>query len=196
MTFPLPGPTRSGAAAPDLAFRLIIITGQEGAGKSTIVRELLPHTPRSAQIDAEDVGQVNPWVFDEEFRRLHRQNVAALTRNFWHAGYLNVIAGSFVSDHASYVAFRQLLDEDVQVWVVQLLAGKEVRDQRRIARPKPSSSEWRDRVDRFDPEDTTLRHAPGDYRYLAIDNNHLTPAETVSSIKHGIPEIYRAASRS
>ena len=32
---------------------LIIVVGQEGAGKSAIVRALLPETPTSAQIDAE-----------------------------------------------------------------------------------------------------------------------------------------------
>jgi hypothetical protein len=32
--------------------RLIIISGEEGAGKSTIVRALLPSTPYGARIDA------------------------------------------------------------------------------------------------------------------------------------------------
>ncbi|MEJ7838266.1 MAG: hypothetical protein WKF81_05575 [Thermomicrobiales bacterium] len=55
---------------------LIIIVGQEGAGKSTTIRALLDATPSSAQIDAEDVGQVNPWQFDESFLHLLRANVA------------------------------------------------------------------------------------------------------------------------
>ncbi|MFI7449898.1 ATP-binding protein [Nonomuraea sp. NPDC049714] len=32
--------------------RLILISGQEGAGKTTIIRALLPHTPREAQVVA------------------------------------------------------------------------------------------------------------------------------------------------
>lgn len=60
MTSSLPGPPPAGRHTPGVAvpgptervFRLVIVTGQEGAGKSTIVRELLPHTPRGAQIDA------------------------------------------------------------------------------------------------------------------------------------------------
>jgi predicted ABC-type ATPase len=40
--------------------RLIIVSGEEGAGKSTIVRALLPSTPQGARIDPEDIGQTNP----------------------------------------------------------------------------------------------------------------------------------------
>lgn len=65
---------------------LVIVVGQEGAGKSTTVRALVEATPWSAQIDAEDVGTVNPWQMDDAFLRLLWKNVADLTRNFWSAG--------------------------------------------------------------------------------------------------------------
>ena len=73
--------------------RLVLVTGEEGAGKSTIIRALLPHTQRSAQIDAEDIGQTNPCLMDDQFIDLLRRNVAGLVENFWAAGYRNVIAG-------------------------------------------------------------------------------------------------------
>ena len=38
--------------------RLIIVSGEEGAGKSTIVRALLPSTPQGARIDAEEYAAV------------------------------------------------------------------------------------------------------------------------------------------
>jgi predicted ABC-type ATPase len=43
--------------APPSTRRLVIVSGEEGSGKSTVVRALLPHTPRGARIDAEDVGK-------------------------------------------------------------------------------------------------------------------------------------------
>ncbi len=173
--------------------RLIIIVGQEGAGKSTVVRALLPDTPHGAQIDAEDVGQVNPWRWDDAFKKLLWNNVASLVLNFWQAGYTNVIAGSFINDYADYAQFRTRLDRDVATYLVQLCASKTARDHRRIERPKPSNNESRDALDRHYPEDTTLRDAEADYRYIRIDNSALTLAETVERIRRALPEVFREA---
>jgi type II secretory pathway predicted ATPase ExeA len=52
--------------------RLIIVSGEEGAGKSTLVRALLPSTPNGARLDAEDIGQTNPCPMDDEFFGLLR----------------------------------------------------------------------------------------------------------------------------
>src|SRR5688500_4417757 len=91
------------------AERLVLVCGEEGAGKSTIVRALLPRTPYGARIDAEDIGQTNPCPMDDGFFDLLRRNVAALVTNFWRAGYHTVVAGSFVRDYRDYLAFRELL---------------------------------------------------------------------------------------
>lgn len=169
---------------------LIIVVGQEGSGKSTIVRALLQATPSGAQIDAEDVGTVNPWQMDDAFIRLLHANVAALTVNFWDAGYQHVIAGSFISNYRDYRQFRTRLDRVANVSIIHLCATKRTRDGRRIAREKPTSQEWRDMVDRVDPEDATLCKHNADYRYIRIDNDALTVAETVVVVQHAIPEVY------
>jgi hypothetical protein len=170
--------------------RLIIVSGEEGAGKSTIVRALLPHTPRSARIDAEDIGQTNPCPMDDEFFGLLRRNVAGLVENFWEAGYVNVVAGSFLRSYPDYLAFRRLLTRSSAVFLVELLVTKEVRDHRRITRAKQTTQEWRDMVD-LTPEDLTIRKATGaHYRYVGIDTTHLDVAETVNRIKAAIPELY------
>jgi len=171
--------------------RLIIITGQEGVGKSTVVRALLADTPRGAQIDAEDVGQVNPWHWDDAFKELLWNNVAALARNFWQADYANVIAGSFINDYADYAQFRGCLDRDVEIYLVHLCASKTARDHRRIERPKPSSKKWRDELDSSYSEDSTLRDAEADFRYIHIDNSLLTIAETIERIRQELPEVFQ-----
>lgn len=172
------------------ASNLITVVGQEGSGKSTTVRALLGVTPWSAQIDAEDIGTVNPWRMDDAFIRLLHANVAALTRNFWEAGYQNVIAGSFMSNSSDYLAFRARLAHEANVYIVHLCATKQTRDDRRIAREKPTSPEWRDKVDRADPEDSTLRRLDADYRYVRIDNDAMTVTETVLAVQRAIPEVY------
>ncbi|MBO0868259.1 MAG: zeta toxin family protein [Micromonosporaceae bacterium] len=171
--------------------RLIIIGGQEGAGKSTIIRALLPHTPDAARIDAEDIGQTNPHsAMDDAFFDLLRRNVAALVENFWRAGYRNVVAGSFLRDYRDYAAFRRLLTQPSAVFLVELLVAKRVRDHRRLTRAKQTTQEWRDRVDQI-PEDLTIRQASNaDYRYLGVDTTQLDIAETVRRITEAIPEIY------
>ncbi len=169
---------------------LIIITGQEGSGKSTIVRALLEVTSSAAQIDAEDVGTVNPWKMDDDYIDLLHANVAVLARNFWDAGYRTVIAGSFMSNYTDYERFITRQDHPANVYLIHFCAAKLTRDQRRIEREKPSRPEWRDMVDRGDPEDQTLYLHASDYRYVRIDNDDLSVAKTVAMIQHALPEIY------
>jgi energy-coupling factor transporter ATP-binding protein EcfA2 len=171
--------------------RLVLVGGQEGAGKSTIIRALLPHTPNCARIDGEDVGQTNPCPMDDEFFGLLRRNVAGLVQNFWAAGYVNVIAGSFLRDYPDYLAFRQLLSLPTEVFLVELLVYRDVRDRRRVTRTKQTTQQWRDTVDLI-PQDRTIREAAdADYRYIGLDTTGLDVTETVHQIMDAIPEIYR-----
>lgn len=172
---------------------LVLITGEEGAGKSTIIRALLPHTPSGVRIDAEDLAQTNPCPMDDEFFELLRRNVAGLVENFWNAGYANVITGSFFRDYRDYVAFRALVTQPAAVFMVELLVDKTVRDHRRVTRAKQTSQEWRDMVDLI-PEDLTIRQAAHpDYRYLGIDTTTLDIDETVQRITKAIPEVFPPA---
>ncbi|SDX76862.1 hypothetical protein SAMN05661080_01146 [Modestobacter sp. DSM 44400] len=170
--------------------RLVLLTGQEATGKSTVVRALLPRTPSGAQLDAEDVGQVNPWVYDAAFTELHLRNATAVALNFWKAGYRTVLVGSLVNTHVEYLEFRRRLPEDVDVLVVQLTASRAVRNQRRLGRGKRSDQQWHDLVDRNDPEDTTLAAAAGDYRYVCVDTGSLRLEEALRQIMAAAPEIW------
>jgi hypothetical protein len=72
--------------------------------------------------------------------QLIRENVAQLASNLSAAGYNNVIAASIANTCSEYVAFRELLPLDIRVYLVQLRASKTTRDDRRIARAKPSTA--------------------------------------------------------
>lgn len=172
------------------ARRLLLVCGQEGSGKTTIIRALLPHTPSGARVDAEDLGQVNPCRFDDAFWRLLRSNVAVLVRNYWSAGFENVITGSFFRTRDDFLRFRELVPEVEEVFMVQLLVDPDERRHRRLTRAKRTTQEWRDKVDQFDAVDTTIAADQDGYRYLAIDSTQMTPDQTVSVIVREFPEIY------
>ena len=77
------------------------------------------------------------WAcMDDIFFDLLRRNVAGLVANFWAAGYVNVITGSFLRRYSDYVSFRQLLPRPSAVFLVDLLVDREVRNRRRITRAK------------------------------------------------------------
>ena len=170
--------------------KLVIVVGQEGAGKSAVVRALLPRTDPGAQIDAEDLGQINPFSFDDHFKQLLWKNVAMLTRNYWSAGISTVIAGSFINDYKDYKGFRTHLTEKVDIYLIHLCTSKPTRDKRRIDRSKPSTQEWRDWLDEHHPEDISLRMADADYRYIRVENSELSLDETVDQIVASIPNVY------
>jgi len=171
---------------------LIIICGQEGAGKSTLAKAITSHLRNGASFDAEQILQVNPFEFDEAFRALAVKNSVDLIHNFYDAGYQSVFAGSFIGDRAGYDAFRKLLKGSPKIYVIMLAASKQVRDDRRLKRGKPTTQEWRDHLDTKYPADQTLRKSQktGDYAYLEIENSSLTIAETIECLRAFIPHIF------
>lgn len=52
--------------------RLVIVTGREGAGKSTLIRALLPHTPQEwrDRVDLADPEDVTIRQADADYRYL------------------------------------------------------------------------------------------------------------------------------
>jgi len=171
---------------------LIIVAGQQGVGKSTIVRALLKETYNGARIDCTDIGHVNPWEYDVAFLKLVQKNVVSLIKNFWDAGYQNVIVESPFDYYEEYVEFRRSLPESINVYMAHLCASKEVRDVRRINRSEPSTKENRDLIDSCYPEEQKLQSANSDYLYMKVQNENLTIEETMAKITEAIPEIYNS----
>lgn len=144
---------------------LIIICGQEGAGKSTLAKAITAHLKNGASFDAENILQVNPFNFDNAFKALAIRNSVDLIHNFYDAGYETVVAGSFISDRQGYDVFRKLLRGNPQIYIVMLGATKQTRDDRRLKREKPTTKEWRDELDLKYPPDRTFYDSQktGDY---------------------------------
>jgi hypothetical protein len=171
---------------------LVLLCGQEGAGKSTLAKGVTPYLKNGAAFDAENILQVNPFNFNDAFRALAIKNSISLIQNFFEAGFETVVAGSFIGNRDGYDAFRKLLQVDPKIYIVMLNASKVVRDERRITREKPTTREWRDDLDRRFPPDRSLydSKSSGDYEYIEIDNSELTLAETLKQVCLQIPGVF------
>jgi hypothetical protein len=162
--------------------KLIIIFGQEGAGKTTTISRLVKYIPQSAQLDAENVGQVNPWVFDDAFLQLLWKNVLDVTYNFWAFGYHTVITGSFFDGYAQYLDFRKRLPPDIRVTLIHLCASKAVRDQRRAQRPKVYNKQASDWIDAHYLEDQEFREHAHELDYFRLETSELSVEDTIALI--------------
>ena len=161
---------------------LIIIFGQEGVGKTTIISTLPEYIPNSAGVDGEDLLNVNPWAWNEKTLKLLWKNIIDTTRNFWAFGYNPVITGSFFNYYFEFREFKKFLPERTNIIVIQLCADREVRDRRRRKRPKEYQKEVSDWVDKNYPEDQEFREQSNIESYLRINNGEQEVEETIAII--------------
>ncbi|MDD5050894.1 MAG: hypothetical protein PHV93_04150 [Candidatus Pacebacteria bacterium] len=170
---------------------LLIICGQEGAGKSTLAKAIVPHLKNGAAFDAENILQVNPFEFDENFQSLALENSLDLIHNFFEGGYENVVAGSFLIDQTHFDAFKAKLKYAPKIYILMLTVEKGTRDERRLNRDKKTTKEWMDLVDSKFYLETSLRDkADESYTYFEIDNTKLNVADTIELLKQKIPQFF------
>tara|TARA_Y100000310_G_scaffold338639_1_gene428841 strand:- start:79 stop:591 length:513 start_codon:yes stop_codon:yes gene_type:complete len=162
--------------------KLILLTGQEGAGKTTIAKHILPHLKKGASFDAENILQVNPFIYNKKFQELAIRNSVDLINNFYNAGYTTVVAGSFFGDIKGYESLKKKLKYKCKTYIVYLSASKTVRDKRRLKRNKPTTKKMMDWIDKNHPKDTTLMNTKKDYVYIEIDNSNLSLQKTIRKL--------------
>ncbi len=165
------------------ATAVVLMTGVQAAGKSTVAGLLARHFERGAHINGDALlnmvvaGAVQPGIPGEGARQLqlrHRQG-AWLADSFFAAGFTAVVEDNaygerWLDDYVDAIASRPLL-------VVVLLPRPEVVAEREAERPKTAYGEgWT--IEAFD---TALRHHTTRFG-LWIDNSEQTPEETVDEI--------------
>lgn len=172
--------------------KLLIICGQEGSGKSTLAKKIVPHINNGAAFDTENIAQVYPFEFNNNFQNLIIDNTLDLIHNFYEYGYERVVAGSFILDRGWFDIFRLKLKYDPTIYIVMLGATKSQRDMRRLTREKKSTKEMMDWMDNKYPADTTLKDSQktGNYTYIEIDNSNIPVEESIIKIKELIPDFF------
>gem|GEM_PF-1193339 len=161
---------------------IVIIFGQEGVGKTTIISALPEYIPNSAGVDGEDLINVNPWAWNEKNKKLLWENIIDTARNFWNFGYNPVITGSFFNYYSEFKEFKNQIPEATNIVVIQLCADKEVRDRRRKGRQKEYQKEISDWVDNNYPEDQEFRENFNEVTHLKIDTGKQKVEETIAII--------------
>lgn len=172
--------------------KLLIVFGDEGAGKSTFAKNIVRHLTNGAAFDAENVLQVKPFEYNADFINLAIKNSISLTHNFFEAGYEQVVAGSFIGNREQFDTFKSQLKYDPKIYALQLLADKSVRDQRRLSREKPTTQELMDWMDKTWPTSFSLEETAGDgaYKFLKLDNTGRTVDEEIEVVKREFPDFF------
>lgn len=62
--------------------KVIIINGTMGVGKSSVCKELNKRIDKSVWLDGDWCWMMNPWVFNDENKKMVEDNIAFLLNNF------------------------------------------------------------------------------------------------------------------
>jgi thymidylate kinase len=166
--------------------KLLIICGQEGVGKSTLIKSLVEHLHHGAVIDAEDLVQVNPWEQNEKFENLVLDNAACIVNNFFKYNYERVVVGSVVRNRKELDLFKTKLTSQPEIYILNLIVSPEILDKRRKQREKePFTKEFLDWLKTSAPQDATLKEdSEGNYTYIEINNSNFSVEETIRHLKN------------
>ncbi|MEK7093656.1 MAG: hypothetical protein AAB927_04195 [Patescibacteria group bacterium] len=177
--------------------KLLIVCGQEGVGKSTLIKSLVKHLHHGAVIDTEDLLQVNPWKRDDEFESLAFDNAASMVNNFFKYNYEQVVAGSVVRNRRELDLLKTKLASQPETYILNLVVSQDILDRRRKQRERePFTEEFIDWLKTSAPQDSTLREAnDGSYAYIEINNGELSVEETIKRLKDGIPRFFAQVSK-
>lgn len=141
--------------------RIIIITGQAGAGKTTTAKLLLFKLDKAAYVEADSLAMVNPFVFGDDLARLCLDNALSVINNYFFAGYFTVIFSGLIGKQSQLDYMINGIKEKSDIYLVWLEAQKEVRRNRKRERNRDESDEekWFDFIDGLSREKLHLSDA-------------------------------------
>lgn len=172
--------------------KLLIICGAEGTGKSTISKAIVKHLSNGVAFDAENILQVSPFEFNDGFQNLAVESAALLIDNYFKHGYTLVVAASFLNDKKWLDAFKAKLSTDCDIGILMINTSQKERDERRLARARPTTREEMAYVDTFHPIGLSLRDSAkdGGYKYAELDNSGLSVESTIENAKKLFPDFF------
>lgn len=178
-----PHPETQPGIQPGIGHAIVVITGIQAAGKSTIAQALAERLPRSVHVRGDAFrrmviggrADMTPDPSDEALRqlRLRHRLAAEVSDAYFEAGFTvitqDVILGDNLADMITFIRGRPLL-------VVVLAPSATAVAAREAARGKSAYGTWT--VEQLD--DNLRRHTPR--LGLWLDTSGQTPDETVDEI--------------
>ncbi|WMM23910.1 AAA family ATPase [Tissierella sp. MB52-C2] len=114
--------------------KLIIINGVPGVGKTTICRELYKSISDSVWLDADWCWMMNPFVVNEENKRMVENNINFLLRSYLNnSSYKYVVFNWVISNEKIFETILSKLDDiEFQLYKISLISSPKVLKERML----------------------------------------------------------------
>lgn len=108
--------------------KLIIINGTMGVGKSTISKALYKNLENSVWLDGDWCWMMNPFVVNDENKKMVEDNIVYLLSNFLRNSSLEYIVFNWVIHEESIfdLLLNRLKDFDFELYKITLICSEEV----------------------------------------------------------------------
>ncbi|ERK28999.1 AAA family ATPase [Clostridium intestinale] len=108
--------------------KLIIINGTMGVGKSTISKALYKNLENSVWLDGDWCWMMNPFVVNDENKKMVEDNIVYLLSNFLRNSSLEYVVFNWVIHEESIfeLLLNRLKDFDFELYKITLICSEEV----------------------------------------------------------------------
>ncbi|MDR7856733.1 AAA family ATPase [Tissierella sp.] len=114
--------------------KLIIINGVAGVGKTTVCKELYKSIFNSVWLDGDWCWMMNPFVVNEENKRMVEGNITFLLKNYLNnSSYKYVIFNWVIGNKKIFeIILRELDDLEFQLYKISLTSSSELLRKRML----------------------------------------------------------------
>ena len=114
--------------------KLVIINGVPGIGKTTVCRELYKSISNSVWLDGDWCWMMNPFVVNEENKRMVEQNITFILRNYLNnSSYKYVVFNWVIGNEKIFkTILEELKDLEFQLYKISLISSPKILAERML----------------------------------------------------------------
>ncbi|MDD4617413.1 MAG: AAA family ATPase [Alphaproteobacteria bacterium] len=113
----------------------LLINGTMGVGKTETCKELLALLPHSALLDGDWCWTMNPWVINDETRKMVEDNIACVLKSFLSCSIFQQVIFCWVMHQKSIIdsVLLSLGDAEFELHIFTLVCSEEALKKRLLA---------------------------------------------------------------